>query len=59
MEHHMEKRACERWNHTVLIAFSYFNQEPSFILRHLTIVWMVCVLNQVFPSNLTHPFASE
>ena len=26
----MEKRACERWNHTALIAFSYLNQEPSF-----------------------------
>jgi hypothetical protein len=26
----MEKRACERLNHTALIAFSFFNQEPSF-----------------------------
>jgi hypothetical protein len=26
----MEKRACERWNHTAQIAVSYFNQEPSF-----------------------------
>jgi hypothetical protein len=30
MKNNMEKRACERWNHTALIAFSYFNQEPSF-----------------------------
>ena len=26
----MEKRACERLNHTALIAFSYFNQKPYF-----------------------------
>ena len=30
MKNNMEKRACERWDHTALIAFSYFNQEPSF-----------------------------
>jgi hypothetical protein len=30
MKNNMKKRACERWNHTALIAFSYFNQEPSF-----------------------------
>ena len=30
MENNTEKRACERWKHTALIAFSYFNQEPSF-----------------------------
>ena len=30
MKSNIEKRACERWNHTALIAFSYFNQEPSF-----------------------------
>ena len=30
MKNNMEKRACERLNHTALIAFSFFNQEPSF-----------------------------
>ena len=30
MKKNMEKRACERRNYTALIAFSYFNQEPSF-----------------------------
>ena len=30
MKNNTEKRACERWKHTALIAFSYFNQEPSF-----------------------------
>ena len=30
MKNNMEKRACERWDHTALIAFSYFNKKPSF-----------------------------
>ena len=30
MKNNMEKRACERWDHTALIAFSYFNKNPSF-----------------------------
>ena len=30
MTSNIEKRACERRNHTSRIAFSYFNQEPSF-----------------------------
>ena len=30
MKSNIEKRACERRNHTSRIAFSYFNQESSF-----------------------------
>ena len=30
MQSNIEKRACERRNHTSRIAFSYFNQESSF-----------------------------
>ena len=30
MKKNMEKRNSERWKHTALIAFSYFNQGPSF-----------------------------
>ena len=30
MKSNVEKRACERRNHTSRIAFSYFNQESSF-----------------------------
>ena len=30
MKNNMGKRACDVGTHTVLIAFSYFNQEPSF-----------------------------
>ena len=35
MKKNVEKRACERWNHTALIAVSYFNQEPFFNIQTL------------------------
>ncbi len=47
MKNNMEKRACERWNHTALFAVSYFNQEPSFNVQTLN----HCLDGMCFKSN--------
>ena len=35
MKKNVEKRACERWNHTAIFTVSYFNQKPSFNIHTL------------------------
>ena len=47
MKSNIEKRACERRNHTSRIAFSYFNQESSFDTQTLN----HCLHGMCFKSN--------
>jgi hypothetical protein len=47
MKSNTEKRACERWNHTSRIAFSYFNQESSFDTQTLN----HCLCGMCFKSS--------
>ena len=47
MKTNAEKRACERWNHTALIAFSYFNKEHCFEAQTLN----HCAGGMCFKSN--------
>jgi len=47
MKSNLEKRVCERRNHTSRIAFSYFNQESSFDTQTLN----HCLYGMCFKSN--------
>jgi hypothetical protein len=55
MKSNIEKRVCERRNHTSRIAFSYFNQESTFDTQTLN----HCLYGMCFKSSFPlHPGAT-